>query len=706
MLAKASIFKRVIDPNNPKKILPDVLDIVEIPTIDDLAEFVSLSEPEFAFSPSVFKGDYRLAKNFLACYFIAIDYDGKGSIEAAIEAYAALNMQFIVGTTMNHQKSKGAGKAPQDRFRVFIPLSEPIYDAALLQYNIEQAALFTWPFLDAAVAKDCSRAFMPCVDIVHTQRAGKLLTPLKEMEYGSVLDKPWVAFVMNTPGEGEGFNGDLYKACKVMQRAGYDEGATLEFMDRFIFQPEFNPSGWNHISRTDEQTITSAMRSDPGDRVYVTKAEYVSGRGRVLGAKDAEGLEEAQLLDKIVKEEAPKVMAVYRGEGNTHYYEIIDYENKIVKKIANEEYLKQRCIIERILTQPEYCHLERTMKMATKIFKAWQELPGVIGREPESLKQIEDRDIWAFSLVELEFDSEGATPAWDQFLERLSAPEDFLAWVWSIYEPQHKGRQILWLYGPHGQDGKSVVLRVLANSIRTASTAINNDNLRTNFGLSLVYGKRLAVYADCLNAHFTQNERMRHLSSGDLQTVEFKGEHPFSAAIYLRIAIGANLMPEINNINAEKSRLMIIQVGPNSNESEDWESDLKKEYPALLYKAYQAYRKLCPLHGQIKTSENTNMLVSNSADVGSEEFETLFNDSFEINIDAEVKASELQEFLRTNNLRGPQGSRFREYLKTRLTLELKLSESTFKRRKKDGWYYVGFRRKGRSDGSLKLTSRR
>lgn len=678
---KVSILKRGTDPAKPKVIFPEILEQRVVTSLNDLA---ALSTEGAPFSPSLFRDSYRNTSNFLACEFLALDYDSKGSIQGAIDAFKETGLQFIIGTTMSHGKAKGAAPS-RDRFRVFIPITETIYDAALLQYNLEQVTLFTYPFYDLSTIKDCSRAYLPCVEIVHIQEeGGRPWEVLKILDYGSLATRPLNEFVVNTPGEGGGFNEALYLASKSFQGAGYEEDQCLEFMERFIFQPEFNPSGWDRITRQDEITIKSAFASAPSKTIK-TRAEYL---GKVPGAKGGkEEVDEVQETERIVTQEVPKHLALYRALEATHHFEILDFDNRLVRRVNNEEYLKE-LILKRILQKSSV--LRADMPTATKIFTKWKELPGVITSEPEAIKQKEDTSAWAFAAVDVNFDPEGATPAWDEFLTRLSSPDDFLAWVWSCYEVQHCGRQVMWLYGPRGEDGKSAVLGVLSESMGNAACAIHKDNIKTNFGLAGLYGKRFAVYSDCMSAHFTQSERIRHLSSGDLQTVEFKGENAFSARIYLRIAVASNILPEINDIGAEKSRLMIIKVSATKNNSKTWVDQLRAEMPALLYRAFQAYRKKCPEHYNIELDPVTKDLVTSSAKIGSEYFETLIESNFIIDEGAALRGRDLQDFFRAERLSNPEQTRFREYLYKTL-MENFGSSFEIKRRDASGNYYKGVR---------------
>lgn len=191
----------------------------------------------------------------------------------------------------------------------------------------------------------------------------------------------------------------------------------------------------------------------------------------------------------------------------------------------------------------------------------------------------------------------GPHPAWDQFLDRCSHPETIRAYIWSIFEPSNFGRQALWLQG-EGGDGKSTVLRVLANFMGVQHTlTIGLGSYDSEFFYGSVYGKRLAIYPDCKNVSVLRKEKIKSMLGRDIAQINGKYEKPFSAQIYCKMLIGSNWLPQINwGDNSERSRLLVCTVRSYEDEfgDPDFEFKLAEQLPAFLLTCEADYKLQCP----------------------------------------------------------------------------------------------------------------
>lgn len=190
----------------------------------------------------------------------------------------------------------------------------------------------------------------------------------------------------------------------------------------------------------------------------------------------------------------------------------------------------------------------------------------------------------------------GPTPAWDQFLNRVDYPEIFLAWIGAVFDPKNEGRQALWLQG-NGFDGKSKVSNALKEIYGPKYTTAIGQEMGTFF-YSTVYGKRFAVYGDCLNERLMSQTKIQGLTGADSVSVEYKGETPFMAKVYARLLICSNISPAVDfNKNNEKSRiirLFVTKTAKGFDGDPDWEKKLVEEGPHLLHKAFEMYAKHAP----------------------------------------------------------------------------------------------------------------
>lgn len=662
---KASISLMSYNRSSPKQIYPEIQQLLAVNSLTELAAIIS--NPSWAWSPSEFKNAYRVKANFLQAHFLALDYDKKATVEQAISAFKEAGLQFIVGTTLNHQKQKGS-EPPVDRFRVVVPISGPLTNAAQFQQNLELLALQVLPFVDQAAAVDYARCFAHCPNIVHVQGAGSCwqVKPYNK-ELGTVLTAELCnKFYIGTPLSGEGFNTALYKAAAAWHTAGYDEQEFIEFFERFIVNPEYYPEGLGMADKADLATIRSAFKGEPRKKWRVPAG--------APGLPNP-GQDEEAFLVRIVTEEMPKYIAKYNSAQDEMLFHIKSYENKTVELVTNRSFIIENIIRDKIIRPLD---VERaTNAFAKACMKAWEERAISIDQLPVSFALEEDTSCWAYEKVALSLEV-GETPAWDEFLLRCSSPDDFLAWVWSVYEMRHTGRQALWLYGHNGEDGKSTVLKVIAKSLKAAATGIEDKNLDTTFGMSLLYGKRFAVYADCLNTNFLMKGLVRNITTGDMTTIEFKGKNPISAEVYLRLAIASNLEPIINNVNAESSRLLLISVQENKSKSANWEQRLEDELPRLLNRARLVYKEKCPDHRNIRISQAVIEEVQLAAATGSEQFSTLFDDHFIATSDYTkyITGADLTKVLNEARISGPAAGRFREYLATKGVKKARLGGGT------------------------------
>ena len=261
---------------------------------------------------------------------------------------------------------------------------------------------------------------------------------------------------------------------------------------------------------------------------------------------------------------------------------------------------------------------------ASQVFKALTLMPEQqLQEEPSSISwNTQDK---TFKRFDPDTVDRGSTNAWDQFLDRLSNKEIFLAFVWSIFDPRNQGRQVLWLRGP-GNDGKSRVISALSRYLGSrAVAALSQGTVSSQFFSSFVYGKRLVVFGDCMHTRLISTSAIHTLVGGDYASIEAKGKQAFAGRLYSKVIIGSNYAPEVDNTANQVSRLLYLTVSPlavgNSNlpagDDTDFEEQLVREMPQLLYLAKEAYEKRCPNHGRINISDTEleHMLTQTKSDI-------------------------------------------------------------------------------------------
>lgn len=155
--------------------------------------------------------------------------------------------------------------------------------------------------------------------------------------------------------------------------------------------------------------------------------------------------------------------------------------------------------------------------------------------------------------------TDGPTPYFDSFCERLDYPEVLRAWIWSIFEPGNNGRQVLWIQGG-GHDGKSTLFRALCNFIGADhSNIINEKQFQSSFFFNEVYGRVLLAYSDCKSPKIFDNEEIQNITGGDEQVINGKYSMTFKAPVYSKVIIGSNMLPEVAwHMEYQSSRMIVF----------------------------------------------------------------------------------------------------------------------------------------------------
>jgi len=223
-------------------------------------------------------------------------------------------------------------------------------------------------------------------------------------------------------------------------------------------------------------------------------------------------------------------------------------------------------------------------------------------------------------LARISLPESGDCFAWEEFTSRLGAPNSFKAWVWSIFESEHAGRQMLWLRGD-GHDGKSRLIRVLAEALGAAAGILDDERLSGDgkrFALASVWDKRLIAVPDTKIRTLAMTGMLHHLSGGDRVAVEPKGLPIFSAQPNVRVIIGSNERPQINQSRSNTSRLLPIEVGRRVEYKSDahWPGRLREELPAFLADCRRVYQELCPDQGDVPLDGAAQEALDTAAETG------------------------------------------------------------------------------------------
>lgn len=218
-----------------------------------------------------------------------------------------------------------------------------------------------------------------------------------------------------------------------------------------------------------------------------------------------------------------------------------------------------------------------------------------LDEEPKLLSW-EPGDI-AFKKFDPEQLQEGSYDTWKQFLDRLDFPQVFMAWVWSVFDPENEGRQLLWIKG-NGNDGKSRVISALMDIYgKEYTAALVQGDVGSNFFFSKIYGKRFTVYDDCKQTNLITYEKIHTILGKGEAAIEYKSQNVFTGNVYSKIIVGSNMYPEVSFFkNNEKTRLICLTVKTfkdGSTSDNRFKEKLVEEKYAFLHACKKCYEVLC-----------------------------------------------------------------------------------------------------------------
>lgn len=193
----------------------------------------------------------------------------------------------------------------------------------------------------------------------------------------------------------------------------------------------------------------------------------------------------------------------------------------------------------------------------------------------------------------------GPTPCWDSLLSRIDRPDQFLAFVYSLFVAEDKGRQLCWLRDGGG-GGKSTIIRAITKALGSSVVAtVDTRKLEDKYFFGSVMGKRLMVDPDCQYLHLVGHTRVHNITGGDTVPVEKKFHDVIHEKVYAKIFVCSNYFPTIQREKNQESRLLMFDMKERKGEVAidlDWEEGIAKEMPALLGKAALCYDQYADNH--------------------------------------------------------------------------------------------------------------
>jgi putative DNA primase/helicase len=223
-----------------------------------------------------------------------------------------------------------------------------------------------------------------------------------------------------------------------------------------------------------------------------------------------------------------------------------------------------------------------------------------------SKRRLTDHTPALFNVVTVPFDYDedpGEPVEWFRFLASIwDGDEESIMLLQEYFGYVLSGRldiqKSLLLVGPT-RSGKGTIARILTALIGRLHTAAPTlAGLSTNFGLSPLLGKPLAIISDARLGNipsYTVVERLLSITGEDLLTIDRKYREPWTGKLPTRFVILTNELPSFKDSSgAIANRLLILRMTESFLGREDLtlETRLRPELPAVLGWALEGLDRL------------------------------------------------------------------------------------------------------------------
>lgn len=210
-----------------------------------------------------------------------------------------------------------------------------------------------------------------------------------------------------------------------------------------------------------------------------------------------------------------------------------------------------------------------------------------------------------FNLVSVPFayDPHASAPTWERFLTQVwpDDPDSITAlqeWFGYVLSGRTDQQKILLVVGP-SRSGKGTIARVLKELVGKENLAGPTlAGLGTNFGLSTLVGKPLAVISDARlsgNDNSQVVERLLTISGEDTIDVDRKYRQPWTGKLPTRLVILSNELPHFGDSSGVIARRFVVlntRVSWLGKEDPTLTDRLTAEMPGILNWALEGLARL------------------------------------------------------------------------------------------------------------------
>lgn len=234
---------------------------------------------------------------------------------------------------------------------------------------------------------------------------------------------------------------------------------------------------------------------------------------------------------------------------------------------------------------------------------------------------------------------------WPGDTEAIAVLQEFFGYVLSGRTDLQK---MLLLVGPT-RGGKGVITRVLSALVGKGNVAApTTTSLGTNFGLSPLLGKSLAILSDARAGSGPNQvvvERLLTISGEDALTVDRKYREPWTGKIPARFILVSNEVPNFGDASgAIVGRFVVLQTTRSWLDREDRELEerLHRELPGILSWALDGLERLTVNGGWFTQPQSSQQAISTLRAAASP-MQMFLAESCELGPDLEVPKADLYE---------------------------------------------------------------
>lgn len=307
---------------------------------------------------------------------------------------------------------------------------------------------------------------------------------------------------------------------------------------------------------------------------------------------------------------------------------------------------------ERKFARPQGARFVAGEKMTEKdIYDHLVENASLLMRHPDMcvpMPKLYSNDPDEPALLHLDLDTlikPGECPSWDFYFSSRYTPEEakvVRVFIFCVIYAKNKTRQMLYILDVDGFSGKSLIINVITRVLgKKYVQAAQKDTFNNQFSLAKVWDKILVSISDNKNPQLLRSEKLHMMTGGDQAEIERKGKDSFTARLQMKVIASGNTRLEIDpDATHERTRLIVVKPHPNEEVLKQialldkdgnvvysrsgrpqllgdpsFEDKLYNEFGAMLAKAREEYKELCPTDGNIILPESMEDEIDNcSAD--------------------------------------------------------------------------------------------